>query len=308
MTRSPSYTTLTDATLLIAAVAVALTIAGQLLVGHADLRLFRAPAPAVFWWSSVGREHVRMLPARSTVAARCRYQDDMNGSDAQAGMYRRPLGRLLVEMGALSAEQLEHILAIQRHDGGRLGEIVVGRSLISPLALVTALAQQKKGVRTTRRGPSEKDPSWKPLGRLLIERNRISEIQLQQALADQREDGGFLGEILFERGWITAAELVAALNEQLRPSDWASSEYSVREHVSDEIRTLHVASSFIAASDYVFEQVLAEREPERLEILRGKEPWQEVVWSFECEQRRTPSVQDLLEAFHRFTSEWAVAS
>jgi hypothetical protein len=224
-----------------------------------------------------------------------------------SGIQRRPLGRLLVEMGALNLEELEQVLAVQRHDGGRLGEIVVGRGLVSPLALLAALAQQKRGVRATQ-GPPKKGSSWKPLGRLLIERHQISEVQLQQALADQREDGGFLGEILLERGWITPAELVDALSEQLRPIDGASSSFCVREHVSNEPQTLHEASSFIAASDYVFDQVLAKREPERLEIVRGRAPWEEVVWRFEREERRTPSVADLMDAFRRFASEWAAAS
>jgi hypothetical protein len=54
--------------------------------------------------------------------------------------------------------------------------------------------------------------------------------------------------------------------------------------------------------------VLSSREPERLEILRGEEPWHEVDWSFEREEPMSTTAASLLEAFHAFTSSLLAAS
>ncbi len=210
---------------------------------------------------------------------------------------RKPLGQVLLEMGAITPEQLQHILAVQRHDGRLLGEIVVDRGLVSPLALAAALSQQKRQLGIAKVPAPVRPASWKPLGRILVDRHRITQVQLRQALADQQEAGGFLGGILIERGWITPAELVAALAEQLAPAEEGGNHFYVRECVSDEVRTLHAAASFIDASDYVFEQVLVDREPERLEIVRGSGQGAEVVWSFQRVERRQVSSTDLLNIF-----------
>jgi hypothetical protein len=209
---------------------------------------------------------------------------------------RKPLGHVLVEMGAIDEEQLEEILALQRHDGRRLGEIVVDRGVVTPLALVAALAQQRRGQWTVRRSVVDRPRSWTPLGQVLTQRRCISRTQLEQALADQRLSGGFLGEILLERGWITAAELVSALGEQLTHTDTPDRFY-VREHVTGEIRTLHVAPSFVAATNYVFEHVLVDREPEQLEIVRGPNRDGEVVWCFAPVREKEPTVADLMNVF-----------
>jgi hypothetical protein len=231
----------------------------------------------------------------------------VTGSNLTGDVRRRPLGRLLVEMGALDSSQLELVLAIQRRDGRRLGEIVVERGLVSSLALAAALARQKKDARPNHVLRETKPPGWRPLGTLLVEANCISEVQLQQALADQQEEGGYLGDLLVERGWITPGELVQALDSQLRPPETGAPAFTIRELVGGHFRTLEVTTSFVTASDYVFEEVLPDREPERLEILRGEEPWQEVVWSFEREEPKNTSAAELLEAFHAFTSRLATS-
>ena len=56
--------------------------------------------------------------------------------------------------------------------------------------------------------------AWRPLGSLLVKRGLISGAQLQYALAEQRRDGGRLGEILFTHGWVTAIDLRDALVAQ----------------------------------------------------------------------------------------------
>lgn len=209
-------------------------------------------------------------------------------------------------MGAIDDEQLEQILAFQRHDGGVLGEIVIGRGLLSPLALAAALAQQREAG-GDRRASKSRPAGWKPLGRILVERRRITEVHLRQALADQRRYGGFLGEILIRRGWITPAELVGALSAQLAQGPENDNCFYVREQVRDEVRMLHAAPTFLAATDYVFEEVLVHREPEALEIVRGTGSGEEVVWQFTPVRKNASSAADLLNVFRALTAEWAAS-
>jgi len=53
------------------------------------------------------------------------------------------------------------------------------------------------------------------LGNLLIERNLVSEAQLEQGLAQQRETGGKIGEILVALGFLDDRDLVDTLSEFL---------------------------------------------------------------------------------------------
>jgi hypothetical protein len=57
----------------------------------------------------------------------------------------RPLGRLFVEKGLLTEEQLEHGLAVQEMAGGRLGDKLVELGYVTRHALVRLLAEQYDG-------------------------------------------------------------------------------------------------------------------------------------------------------------------
>ena len=54
----------------------------------------------------------------------------------------------------------------------------------------------------------------KPLGQLLLERNFISEHQLNKALKVQKEEGGLLGQILLKLKYVTEEEIVTSLATQ----------------------------------------------------------------------------------------------
>lgn len=58
------------------------------------------------------------------------------------------------------------------------------------------------------------DAVWKPLGEILIGRGLISDRELEDALGQQKQEGGRLGEILFARGLVSAVDLRDALAEQ----------------------------------------------------------------------------------------------
>jgi hypothetical protein len=68
-----------------------------------------------------------------------------------AGPPWRPLGRVLVERGALGETELQEALRIQRESGRRLGEILVERGYVTSQALVAAVIEQH--------GLAEEDPS-----------------------------------------------------------------------------------------------------------------------------------------------------
>src|SRR2546423_12064698 len=86
------------------------------------------------------------------------------------------LGRILIDAGLLSEEQLAQALEEQEQTGRRLGEIIVQRGFISGPALANALAEQHGGVLKTeygfasglggvvaRREASEAGTSYSPL-------------------------------------------------------------------------------------------------------------------------------------------------
>jgi hypothetical protein len=64
----------------------------------------------------------------------------------------RPLGRLLVEQGLLTTDELEHALAKQRQTGRRLGETIVECGFVSGPDLAGALAAQYGIELTTEQG------------------------------------------------------------------------------------------------------------------------------------------------------------
>jgi hypothetical protein len=54
----------------------------------------------------------------------------------------RPLGRVLVDRGAIAEAELEDVLLVQRESGRRLGEILVERGYVTAQALVSAVIEQ----------------------------------------------------------------------------------------------------------------------------------------------------------------------
>jgi hypothetical protein len=63
-------------------------------------------------------------------------------NDADHNAYWRPLGRLLVQRGLLTPDELEAALDEQERTGGLLGEILMRDGLLSKLALASSLHEQ----------------------------------------------------------------------------------------------------------------------------------------------------------------------
>ena len=71
--------------------------------------------------------------------------------------------------------------------------------------------------------------SKRRLGDIFVERGLITEEQLHEALAEQKEKGGKLGEILVELGYTTRIELAGAISEQWTSRGLTTSGRKVQE-------------------------------------------------------------------------------
>ena len=237
---------------------------------------------------------------------------------------RPSLGRLLVERGVITEEQLQTALRVQRDEGGMLGEILTARGWVTPLSIAAAVAKQKAEQssppgETSRPGRGD---GWKPLGTLLVEKGFISDVQLKQALALQRDGGGFLGEILVDHGWLTASDLVLALAAQLGldfdvkraagprdgavilPTDRAPAHFEVLEEIAGDVQLLKTTATFMEATDFVFDEVLWQREPGNLQIARVDAGMREVAWSFRPGEAATHNREDMLSVFGYAVGQW----
>lgn len=232
------------------------------------------------------------------------------------------LGRTLVERGVIDEQRLEEALAIQRSKGGLLGEILTSRGWVTPLSIAAALARQRESERAPApdRPGSGRGDKWKPLGVILVEKGFITGVELAQALAIQREQKGrFVGEILVERGWLAASDLVLGLAAQLGldfdlrrsggdgtllPTDRPAPHFEVLEDRAGTVVLLKKAATFMEATDFVFDEVLWQREPGHLQIVRVDAGPREVVWSFKPGEATAPQSDDLLSIFGYPVTQW----
>jgi hypothetical protein len=133
----------------------------------------------------------------------------------------------------------------------------------------------------------------------------------------QRESGRRLGEILVERGYVTAQTLVSAVIEQhgleeqtaaaavvATPTSHGET-YQVEDHGSAEARVVFRSGAFLDAVDFAFEYLEAES-PERLRIFRILGRKREEVWSYGPETAAETEEQprDLLEVYGYDVVRW----
>jgi len=125
----------------------------------------------------------------------------------------RLIGALFVERGLVSESQIRVALEIQRETGQQLGQVLVERFGVSRKELASVVADQwaKLGGSS---GP-EDSASWRRLGDIFVERGFVTQEELDEALARQRQTGERLGEALVAQGVISKFELAGALAEQM---------------------------------------------------------------------------------------------
>ena len=245
----------------------------------------------------------------------------------------RQLGELLVAEGLLTEDELEQALAEQATTGRLLGQILVANSYLSAFSLARVLSEQH-GVELSRKegvsappAPSVSQPeqTWRPLGKLLVDLEFLTESQLERALAAQHEEGGRLGEILVSRGLLSGGELAQALAVQhgveLAPQDEAELQTVVRPITSKEPmyklfevifepgyqrRTeLFESTNFLETADYAFEFV-DDHEPAALEIHRTHGAAEETVWNYSASRAAAVSEErkDLAQTFGFDPTVW----
>ena len=210
-----------------------------------------------------------------------------------------PLGELLVQRGLVRSEDVQLALEIQEQTGQLFGEILLSRNLLMPSDIALALGDQHeirirqmrresaRGLETPpdpRRPRADADPSYRPLGQILLECDLITADGLVRALREQKRSGKLLGEVLVGRGWLTVEDIERALAEQRgithEATHHARPAYEVRE--ADSASPLARCSNFLDATDVTFD-VLDSRDPQELVIVKIDGDSEEVVWVYRRE-------------------------
>lgn len=240
----------------------------------------------------------------------------------------RQLGTLLADEGLLTETELELALDEQRRTGRLLGQIVVDRGYVSAFSLARVLSAQHGVALQTPDPEPEPAPqlaavpaTWRPLGRLLVEKGLITQTDLAEALLQQTDTNGKLGEILVTRGVITGSELAHALGDQhgieltgdlettLKQAEPAEPVYCVYNvtfrHGFQERKSVCESANFLDAADFAMEFV-QNRRPEALEIERIDGDEQETVWTYS--QTRAAAAElarkDLVDTFGFDPTRW----
>jgi type II secretory ATPase GspE/PulE/Tfp pilus assembly ATPase PilB-like protein len=114
------------------------------------------------------------------------------------------LGKLLIEEAAVTADQVDQAVQIQKKNRGqKLGELLVARQIVTPEQLLSALDKQA-------RMPMVR------LGEALVALGYVTDAQLTDVLGQQvSERVQPLGEVLLSREWVTPQQLRVALARKL---------------------------------------------------------------------------------------------
>lgn len=140
---------------------------------------------------------------------------------------RRLLGQVLVDGEFITPVDLARALEEQKRTNVMLGEALVRMGVIDPVDLKAALSVQGE-LGTIQDAIRVAAGVRMLLGEMLLTAKRITPVQLAAALDEQRRSGDRIGEILARRGWITHAELDAALAFQRHQDGTDSSSERLR--------------------------------------------------------------------------------
>jgi hypothetical protein len=234
---------------------------------------------------------------------------------------------LLADEGLLTETELELALDEQRRTGRLLGQIVVDHGYVSAFSLARVLSAQH-GVELQPPEDPEPEPklavvpgTWRPLGRLLVDKGLITQTQLAEALLTQADTDGRLGEILVERGAITGSQLAHALGEQhgveltselettLKPVTTSEPVYRVYNVTFrqgfQQRNSLCESANFLEAADFAMEYV-QDHSPEALEIERLDGAQQETVWTYSETRAAAAELarKDLVDTFGFDPTRW----
>jgi hypothetical protein len=167
--------------------------------------------------------------------------------EATAPRRRKPLGELLVGKGLISDEALEAALELQKVDGRPLGQILLAAGELTPQNLARTLTEQH---------------GFDFSGTL---RERLSTGDTGQSDTGQSNDGHAGPE-----------------TPDMGLDDEPGHEPSGESYLLFEAGVpgpLHTAASFLDAADVAFE-LIDDRDPEQLQIVRFRDGQREQLWSY----------------------------
>jgi hypothetical protein len=101
-----------------------------------------------------------------------------------------------------------------------------------------------------------RERSKRRLGEILIEDGVLTQENLEEALIQQKKDGGVIGQILIRLGYVTEENLIAALCKQLTIPYLPLTNYAVNTEVSRAFRYDFCKQNMLVAFDrddkYIF--------------------------------------------------------
>lgn len=123
---------------------------------------------------------------------------------------KRKIGRILVDAGFATEDNLQSALARQANTGEPVGGIFVSMGLLDDAALTAVLSIQRD-LATLENAIKTAAGSPQRLGELLVRAGRATPEEIGSALEEQKETKERLGRVLVRRGLVTEKELEAVL-------------------------------------------------------------------------------------------------
>jgi len=141
---------------------------------------------------------------------------------------KRHFGQILIDAGFVSRGVLDSALQEQRSSRERLGEILVRMGAVQRGDVEASLLLQNyllnmEDAATLAVGERQM------LGSLLVESGRISQQDLDRAIAEQERSGGKLGEVLVRLGFLSQEQLKTLLSFQANQQAHTSSPFRLGE-------------------------------------------------------------------------------
>ncbi|MDD2582709.1 MAG: hypothetical protein PHR66_12020 [Desulfuromonadaceae bacterium] len=112
---------------------------------------------------------------------------------------RQPLGRLLLECGKITREQLKQGLEVQQQTGEQIGGVLVRLGALDNSVLEDTLQSQMQQQKEKQSTPT---PVAIRIGDILVAGGHISREQLNESIEHQKNSNKKLGEILVEKGYV----------------------------------------------------------------------------------------------------------
>jgi hypothetical protein len=126
---------------------------------------------------------------------------------------RRFIGQILVDGGFVSCRDLYLAVAEQKRTNELLGRVLTRMGILDPVDLKAALTVQEH-LASLNDAIKVAAGMRRMLGAMLLQTGSLTEVQLEQALAEQKKSGEKLGEVLVRLGFLTRRQLDAFLDFQ----------------------------------------------------------------------------------------------